>query len=85
MFRFLPRMAVPSSYQRAFYLSSGQKTPWATYCPGSFSSIVSVSYTHLDVYKRQVYEGELREGRTEYEFKIDASTGNFIQWEQDWD
>lgn len=34
---------------------------------------------------RAVYEGELREGRTEYEFKIDASTGDFIQWEQDWD
>ena len=34
---------------------------------------------------RAVYEGELREGRVEYEFEIDAVTGNFIQWEQDWD
>ena len=34
---------------------------------------------------RAVYEGELREGRTEYEFEIDAATGNFIKWEQDWD
>lgn len=34
---------------------------------------------------RAVYEGELREGRTEYEFEIDAATGNFIKWEQDRD
>ena len=34
---------------------------------------------------RAVYEGELREGRTEYEFEIDAVTGAFIQWSQDWD
>lgn len=33
---------------------------------------------------RAVYEGELREGRTEYDFEIDAATGNFIKWEQDW-
>lgn len=30
-----------------------------------------------------VYEGELREGRTEYEFKIDAETGEFLKWEVD--
>ncbi len=34
---------------------------------------------------RAVYEGELRDGRMEYEFEIDASTGNFIKWNQDWD
>ena len=34
---------------------------------------------------RAVYEGELRDGRTEYEFEIDASTGSFIKWSQDWD
>lgn len=34
---------------------------------------------------RAVYEGELRDGRTEYEFEIDATTGSFIQWSQDWD
>ena len=34
---------------------------------------------------RAVYEGELRDGRVEYEFEIDASTGAFIKWEQDWD
>ena len=32
---------------------------------------------------RAVYEGELREGRWEYEFKIDASTGEFLKWEKD--
>lgn len=34
---------------------------------------------------RAVYEGELRDGRYEYEFEIDAVTGGFLQWEQDWD
>ena len=34
---------------------------------------------------RAVYEGELRDGRTEYEFEIDAVTGSFIKWNQDWD
>ena len=34
---------------------------------------------------RAIYEGELREGRMEYEFEIDATTGSFIKWEQDWE
>ena len=34
---------------------------------------------------RAVYEGELRDGRVEYEFKIDAVSGSFLQWEQDRD
>ena len=34
---------------------------------------------------RAVYEGELRDGRTEYDFEIDATTGSFIKWSQDWD
>ena len=34
---------------------------------------------------RAVYEGELRDGRTEYEFTINAVTGEFIQWSTDWD
>ena len=32
-----------------------------------------------------VYEGELREGNTEYEFEIDARNGNFLKWEADHD
>jgi len=34
---------------------------------------------------RWVYEGELREGRTEYEFKIDAQSGQFLEWKIDRD
>ena len=47
------------------------------------ATLVKLEFEYDD--GRAVYEGELREGRTEYEFEIDASTGNFIQWEQDWD
>lgn len=32
---------------------------------------------------KQVYEGELQEGKKEYEFAIDAVTGDFLKWEID--
>ncbi len=34
---------------------------------------------------RLVYEGELRSGRTEYEFEIDAVTGAILDWDADRD
>ena len=34
---------------------------------------------------RTVYEGEMRSGRTEYEFTIDAYTGAVLEWDTDWD
>lgn len=34
---------------------------------------------------RPVYEGELRSGNWEYEFEIDALTGEILSWDQDWD
>lgn len=34
---------------------------------------------------RAVYEGELRNGRWEYEFEIDAATGAILEWDQDYD
>lgn len=34
---------------------------------------------------RMVYEGELRVGRTDYEFKIDAVSGTVLEWDVDWD
>ncbi len=33
---------------------------------------------------RQIYEGEILYGQTEYEFEIDASTGDFIEWSMDY-
>ncbi len=49
--------------------------------PGA--TLVKLEFDYDD--GRAVYEGELRDGRTEYEFEIDASTGSFIKWSQDWD
>ena len=34
---------------------------------------------------RLLYEGELRSGRMEYEFEIDALTGAIVDWDVDWD
>ena len=34
---------------------------------------------------RQVYEVELRDGRTEYEFEIDAQTGSILSRDVDYD
>lgn len=34
---------------------------------------------------RVVYEGEMRKGQWEYEFEIDAITGEIVKWEQDYD
>ena len=47
------------------------------------ATLVKLEFDYDD--GRAVYEGELRDGRTEYEFEIDASTGSFIKWSQDWD
>lgn len=49
--------------------------------PGA--SLVSIKLDYDD--GRAVYEGELRNGRTEYEFEIDAVSGSFIKWEMDYD
>lgn len=45
------------------------------------ATLVEIEFDYDD--GRPVYEGELREGRWEYEFKIDASTGEFLKWEKD--
>ena len=38
----------------------------------------------LEDFNLQIYEGEIYYNWTEYEFEIDASTGNFIEWSVDY-
>ena len=61
-------------------------------------TVRSVSYTHLDVYKRQAqdlriqlefddgvqkYEGDIIYDGKEYDFEIDANTGTFLEWSEE--
>lgn len=34
---------------------------------------------------QKIYEGEIKYNGYEYEFEIDAATGSWIKWEQEWD
>ena len=45
--------------------------------------LTSIELDHDD--GRAIYEGELKKDRTEYEFEIDAVTGDFLKWEADYD
>lgn len=45
------------------------------------ATLVEISFDYDDGIP--VYEGELREGQTEYEFEIDGRNGSFLKWEAD--
>lgn len=47
------------------------------------ATLVEISFDYDDGIP--VYEGELREGQTEYEFEIDGRNGSFLKWEADHD
>ncbi len=47
------------------------------------ATLIEISFDHDDGIP--IYEGELREGKTEYEFEIDARNGSFLKWETDYD
>lgn len=52
--------------------------------PGATANDVYIHLDHDD--GRQIYEGEIYYNRTEYEFEMDASTGNIIEWSAEhWD
>ena len=72
----------PSGSQSGNYISQ-EKAAQLAQDRAPNATLIKIQFEFDD--GRAVYEGELREGRTEYEFEIDATTGNFIQWEQDWD
>lgn len=50
--------------------------------PGATESDMHIKAEHDD--GRQIYEGEVYYDQAEYEFEIDASTGNFIEWSVDY-
>lgn len=66
-----PSTAISMDDARALVL---EKVPGAT--------IVKIEQDYDD--GRKIYEGEAYKGNTEYDFEIDAATGKFIKWEQDW-
>ena len=52
--------------------------------PGASASDVRIHLDRDD--ERQIYEGEIYYNRMEYEFEMDAATGNFIEWSaENWD
>ena len=52
--------------------------------PGASASDVRIHLDRDD--ERQIYEGEIYYNRMEYEFEIDAFTGNIIEWSKErWD
>lgn len=73
---------VPSAPSTGNYITR-EKAQQLAQAKAPNATLVKLEFEYDD--GRAVYEGELREGRVEYEFEIDAVTGNFIQWEQDWD
>lgn len=72
---------IPSS-QTGDYISR-EKAQQLAQAKAPNATLVKLEFDHDD--GRAVYEGELRDGRTEYEFEIDAVTGSFLKWEQDRD
>lgn len=50
--------------------------------PGATESDMRIKAEHDD--GRQIYEGKVYYDQAEYEFEIDASTGNFIEWSVDY-
>ena len=72
----------PSGNQSGNYISQ-EKAAQLAQDRAPNATLIKIQFEFDD--GRAVYEGELREGRTEYEFEIDATTGSILQWEQDWD
>ena len=73
---------IPSTSQSGNYISR-EKAQQLAQAKAPNATLIKLEFEYDD--GRAVYEGELRDGRMEYEFEIDASTGSFIKWEQDWD
>ena len=74
--------SIPSASQSGDYISK-EKVQKLAQAKAPNATLVKLEFDFDD--GRAIYEGELRDGRTEYEFEIDAVTGSFLKWEQDWD
>lgn len=49
--------------------------------PGATEQNLKIELDYDDGYS--IYEGEIKYNQTEYEFEIDASTGNFLEWSEE--
>lgn len=75
--------AIPSSGASTGNYITREKAQQLAQAKAPNSTLIKLEFDFDD--GRAVYEGELREGRTEYEFEIDAVTGSFLQWHQELD
>lgn len=80
--RDIENYEIPSSGQSGKYISQ-EKAKRLAQDRAPNATLVKIELDYDD--GRAVYEGELRDGAWEYEFEIDAATGEFIKWEKDWD
>lgn len=72
---------VPSAGQSGSYITR-EKAGQLAQAKAPNATLIKLEFEYDD--GRAVYEGELREGRVEYEFELDAATGSFLKWEKDW-
>lgn len=78
--------AAPSAAPGGSYIGMDRAKSIALEHAGLTSAQVSFTHTRMDRdHGTMVYEIEFRQGRVEYEYKIDAATGRILDYERDAD
>lgn len=81
-----PPATTPAPSQSAMYIGMDRAKAIALEHAGLAAAQVRFTQLQTDWEDgRMVYEVEFRQGRTEYEYEIDASTGRILDWDRDED